>query len=49
MSTLYPWTHADHVAADEILRHKAPYLNTPFFLVRARDLLRRLDAARRRC
>ncbi len=29
--------------ADEILRHKAPYLNTPFFLVRAVVLLRRLD------
>jgi hypothetical protein len=35
MGHLYPWTHADHVAADEILQHKAPYLNTPFFLVRA--------------
>ena len=32
---LYVWTHAEHVAADEILRHKALYLNTPFFLVRA--------------
>lgn len=35
MGTLYPWTHADHVMEDEILRHKAPYLNTGFFLVRA--------------
>jgi hypothetical protein len=35
MGSLYVWTHADHVQADEILRHKAPYLNTPFFLVRA--------------
>ena len=35
MQTLYPWTHADLVAADEVLQHKAPYLNTPFFLVRA--------------
>jgi len=35
MSTLYVWTHEEHVAADEILRHKEPYLNTPFFLVRA--------------
>ena len=34
MSSLYVWTHEDHVQADEILRHKAPYLNTPFFLVR---------------
>jgi hypothetical protein len=35
MGSLYPWTHADHVAADEVLQHKQPYLNTPFFLVRA--------------
>lgn len=35
MATLYPWTHPDHVLADEVLQHKAPYLNTPFFLVRA--------------
>lgn len=35
MQTLYPWTHADLVAADEVLQHKAPYLNTPFFLIRA--------------
>ncbi len=32
---LYPWTHADALAADEALRHKAAYLNVPFFLVRA--------------
>ena len=35
MQTLYPWTHPDLVAADEVLQHKAPYLNTPFFLIRA--------------
>jgi len=35
MGTLFPWTHADHVAQDEILQHKAIYLNTGFFLVRA--------------
>ncbi|NOT43897.1 MAG: hypothetical protein HOP14_04760 [Acidobacteria bacterium] len=35
MATLYPWTHPEHVAADEILQHKAAYLNTPFFLLRA--------------
>jgi hypothetical protein len=35
MGSLYVWTHADHVATDEILRHKAAYLNTPFFLGRA--------------
>jgi len=33
--TLYPWSHADHVATDEVLRHKAVYLNTPFFFIRA--------------
>ena len=35
MGSLYVWTHEDHVQADEILRHKAPYLNTPFFIARA--------------
>ncbi|MGH9366834.1 MAG: hypothetical protein ACRD3M_04060 [Thermoanaerobaculia bacterium] len=32
---LYEWTHADAVAQDEILRKKALYLNTPFFVTRA--------------
>jgi hypothetical protein len=31
---LYEWSHADAVAQDPILQHKAPYLNTTFFLVR---------------
>ena len=35
MYDLYPWTHADHVAHDPVLQHKAPYLNVSFFLVRA--------------
>jgi hypothetical protein len=35
MGSLYAWTHEDHVQADEILRHKAPYLNTTFFIIRA--------------
>src|SRR5262245_43776488 len=35
MSHLYIWTHADAVAADEALRHKQPYLNVPFFIIRA--------------
>jgi len=35
MHDLYEWTHTDVVAADEVLRHKALYLNTPFFLARA--------------
>lgn len=35
MHDLYHWTHADAVAADEVLQHKQGYLNTPFFLARA--------------
>jgi hypothetical protein len=35
IGTLYPWSHADHVATDEIMRHRAPYLNLPFWLGRA--------------
>ena len=34
MGTLYSWTHDEHVQADEVLRHKAIYLNTGFFLAR---------------
>lgn len=32
---LYEWSHADVVAADELLQAKAPYLNVPFFIIRA--------------
>jgi hypothetical protein len=32
---LYPWTHPDLVAANELLHHKQAYLNLPFFLIRA--------------
>jgi len=35
MGRLYVWTHADAVAASELLQHKRPYLNVPFFLARA--------------
>src|ERR687890_269986 len=35
MHELYIWTDADTVAKDIILQKKAPYLNVPFFLVRA--------------
>jgi len=35
MTTLYPWTHADLVQHDEVLKHKALYLNSGFFLARA--------------
>jgi len=31
---LYHWTHADAVAQDPLLQHKAPYLNLPFFALR---------------
>jgi len=32
---LYEWSHAEVVAHDELLQAKAPYLNTPFFILRA--------------
>jgi hypothetical protein len=32
---LFLWARPEAVAAQEILRHRAPYLNTPFFLARA--------------
>ena len=35
MRHLYIWTHADVVGHDQVLQAKAPYLNVPFFLVRA--------------
>jgi len=31
---LYEWSHAEALAHDELLQHKAPYLNVPFFIVR---------------
>lgn len=35
LKNLYPWSHPDLVRANEFLHHKAPYLNTPFFIIRA--------------
>lgn len=32
---LYPWARPEVVAADALLAHKTPYLNIPFFIVRA--------------
>lgn len=32
---LYPWAHASQMAADAVMRHKQPYLNVPFFVIRA--------------
>lgn len=31
---IYHWSHPDVVANDELLAHKAPYLNIPFFMIR---------------
>jgi hypothetical protein len=31
---LYPWARPEVMAESEILRHKAPYLNLPFFAIR---------------
>jgi len=35
MHSLYEWTHTGVVARDAILQQKTPYLNAPFFIVRA--------------
>jgi hypothetical protein len=35
LHAIYEWTHAEAVARDAILQAKAPYLNTPFFILRA--------------
>jgi hypothetical protein len=35
MYYLYPWTSPDAVARDAQLQHQYPYLNIPFFLIRA--------------
>ncbi len=34
LHSLYHWSHADAVAHDAILQHKAPFLNVPFFIIR---------------
>lgn len=35
MHDLYLWARPEAVAADKILQHKSPYLNVPFFWIRA--------------
>lgn len=35
MHSIYEWTHTDVVAVDKLLKHKSPYLNIPFFYIRA--------------
>ncbi|MBT3210070.1 MAG: quinol:cytochrome C oxidoreductase [Bacteroidetes bacterium] len=32
--SIYHWSHHDAVEADALLKHKSPYLNTPFFIIR---------------
>ena len=32
--TPFPWTDAERVAESELLKHKTPYLNVPFFVIR---------------
>ena len=34
MHTLFHWSHEGITATDELIAHKAPYLNVPFFFVR---------------
>jgi hypothetical protein len=34
LGALYEWAHPEIVAKDELLKHKAAYLNVPFFLAR---------------
>lgn len=35
MGSIYEWTHAEAVAGDPLLEHKAPYLDATFWIVRA--------------
>ncbi|MBV9085223.1 MAG: hypothetical protein JOZ62_21310 [Acidobacteriaceae bacterium] len=35
LHSLYPWVDRNKVASDLVLQHKRPYLNLPFFLMRA--------------
>jgi hypothetical protein len=35
LHSLYAWINPEAVAADALLRHKQPYLNAPFFVIRA--------------
>ena len=35
LQSLYVWARPEAVQADEILQHKQPYLNVPFFIIRA--------------
>ena len=35
MTRLYPWTHPDKVAQDDVLKHRSFYMNPEFFVIRA--------------
>ena len=35
IQALYPWAHADLVQSIEVLRHRQPYLNATFWIIRA--------------
>jgi hypothetical protein len=35
MPYLYHWAHPELVARDPVLQHRSPYMNPPFFLIRA--------------
>jgi hypothetical protein len=35
LADLYVWARPDEVAGSELLQHKSPYLNVPFFMIRA--------------
>ena len=35
VNQLYVWAQPEHVAGSELLQHKVPYLNVPFFAIRA--------------
>ena len=49
MHSLYEWTHEGITATDPIIREKALYLNTPFFLGAPGVLLRGLGHDRATC
>ncbi len=34
MHHLYEWSHEEALATDELIQHKSPYLNVPFFFIR---------------
>ncbi|WP_321289254.1 hypothetical protein [uncultured Sunxiuqinia sp.] len=34
MHHLYEWSHEETLATDELIQHKSPYLNVPFFFIR---------------